>query len=198
MSAVLPAGDLGGAESESRSFTLVRLQVVSGSAPGFLQLPSVELNSGAKGQWIHGQGPPNEFVVLPDDESIVVATDRRVWLLRAPGPCTDVQCHHGTCIDGVCHCQANFLGRNCTYEYGPLRGEWPLWIGLGAMLSLLLVVAICLLGMYKFQLWVKFRLQMLQLRQTMERRGYAISQDEEDRPIEAASQGAYSSLADEQ
>jgi outer membrane protein assembly factor BamB len=112
------------------------------------------------------------------EATVAVAAGQSLWLLRPAGACSGVACHHGVCRGGRCYCEADFLGPDCSQRYSPTRAAWPLWIGLGALLSLLALFAVCLLAVYRSFLWVKFRLQMMQVQHTLEARGYSLSRDD--------------------
>lgn len=129
--------------------------------------------------WLGAHGGSRPLVLLHTQAGpTAVAAGTSAWLVSRGDACTGVTCEHGVCRNGSCYCEADYLGSDCSQPYSPYRAEWPVWIGLGATVSLLCVFFFCLVGVYRSFLWVKFRMQMLQVRHEMESRGYTLPNDD--------------------
>jgi len=150
------------------------------SSPLLRALSAILLGGECNSDWLVDSTGARPLVRLRADGTLAVAAGRSVWLLAPRNACSDVDCgEHGVCRNGTCFCTANYLSKDCSQPYSPLRAEWPVWIGLGATVSLLCALFVCVLGVYRSFLWVKFRLQMLSVRHAMEGRGYS-SHDSHD------------------
>jgi hypothetical protein len=151
------------------------------SAAGGLEAPrplrAIKLTGPCDREWFERHRGSRPLVLLREDGAIALAAGKTIWLLGHRDRCAGVACDHGICRNGTCFCEANYLSADCSQLYSPYRAEWPVWIGLGATLSLLAMVFVCLVGVYRSFLWIKFRLQMMQVRQHMESQGYSISHE---------------------
>ncbi|KAG8466403.1 hypothetical protein KFE25_002159 [Diacronema lutheri] len=140
-------------------------------------LPTVRLGS-CDGGWFEKHRGSRPLALPRADGVVAAGAGSAAWLVAPIDACAEIECVHGVCRNGSCYCEAGFLAADCSEPYSPYRAEWPVWIGLGATVSLLLVFLTCLVGVYRSFLWVKFRMQMIQVRHDMERRGYQLPQDD--------------------
>lgn len=163
----------------ARVETLPTLAVGGAAVRAPRQLDSLLLEGPCTREWMHAHNGSRPLV-LAVGASLVAAAGETAWLIQPWDACAEVRCVHGVCVNGSCFCEANFLGPDCSREYAPLQAEWPLWIGLGATLSLLLGVFACVVGVYRAVLWIKFRLSIQTARLALARQGYTIGEGDDD------------------